>query len=399
MRSITLTDSAHNIWTDAWTIKAADLGHLGMPDWSITKRTFRGGRREGVELIEVYNGALGFSVIPTRGMGIWKVHYRGEPLGWQSPIIDGPVHPTFVNLAGEGGIGWLDGFDELLVRCGLEHNGAPFEEKVTNADGSERHIMHGLHGKIANLPAHFVAVHVSDEPPYEITIEGHVDETRLFGPHFRMMTEIRTVPGSNRLVVRDEFRNLKDSPGELQILYHWNFGPPLLETGSRLVAPIQTVCPRDAHAQQGILRYDVLAQPTPGFAEEVYFFELLGTGPEGRTLTMLRNRAGDKAAVLRFAKEQLPAFTLWKNTGGLQDGYVTGLEPATNYPNPKPFELARHRVLRLEPGASHVAETVLEVLDTSQAVEAAENEILALQGQQRPTVHPKPVEPFAAESS
>ena len=23
------------------------------------------------------------------------------------------------------GLGWLDGFDELLVRCGLESNGAP----------------------------------------------------------------------------------------------------------------------------------------------------------------------------------------------------------------------------------------------------------------------------------
>ena len=53
---------------------------------------------------------------------------------------------------------------------------------------------------------------------------------------------------------------------------------------------------------------------------------------------MLRDQAGDKAVVLRFRKDQLPAFTLWKNTAGLRDGYVTGLEPATNYPNQLPFK-------------------------------------------------------------
>ena len=59
---------------------------------------------------------------------------------------------------------------------------------------------------------------------------------------------------------------------------------------------------------------------------------------------LLRNRAGDKAVALRFARAQLPCFTLWKQTGGRRDGYVTGLEPATNYPNPRPFE-QRHLVL------------------------------------------------------
>ena len=41
---------------------------------------------------------------------------------------------------------------------------------------------------------------------------------------------------------------------------------------------------------------------------------------------------------IKFNKRQLPCFTLWKNRQAAVDGYVTGLEPATNYPNPKPFE-------------------------------------------------------------
>ncbi|HMF36979.1 MAG TPA: DUF4432 family protein [Isosphaeraceae bacterium] len=85
----------------------------------------RGGRREGVDLIEVSNGHLAFSVIPTRGMGLWRGSCLGNRLGWSSPVTDGPVNPPFVNLCGLGGLGWLDGFDELLARCGLAWSGLP----------------------------------------------------------------------------------------------------------------------------------------------------------------------------------------------------------------------------------------------------------------------------------
>src|SRR4051794_19147309 len=110
---------------------------------------------------------------------------------------------------------------------------------------------------------------------------------------------------------------------------------------------------------------------------------------------MLRDRAGGKAVVLRFDLAQVPAVTLWKNTGGLKSGYVTGLEPGTNYPNPKPYEKSHGRVVTLEPGGSHVIETTLEVLDAPDAVARAEAEIRALQKHAEPVIHKAPIEPFA----
>ena len=88
-------------------------------------------------------------------MGIWKA-WLGDakgnewPLGWNSPIR-GPVHPKFVPIAEPSGLGWLDGFDELLCRCGLFSNGAPdFDERGV--------LLHPLHGRIANRPAHRLSV-------------------------------------------------------------------------------------------------------------------------------------------------------------------------------------------------------------------------------------------------
>jgi len=398
MPTFILTDVSSEVWLEGLTVDAPALGLGEGHPWSVTKQRLRGGRREGVDLIVVDNGALRFSIVPTRGMGLWKGWYEGNRLGWDSPITDGPVNPSLVNLPAAGGLGWLDGFDELLARCGLENNGAPFEVKTVKADGSESHATFGLHGKIANIPASYVAVHVDADPPHEITVEGRVQESRLFGPQIRMETRITTVPGSNSLVVRDEFVNLKEQPMEMQILYHWNFGPPFLDAGARFLAPIKSVTPRDRRAREGLDRHDLYGGPEPGYSEQVYFYELNApSASERRTVVMLRNHAGDKGVVLRFQNDQLPAFTLWKNTGGLRDGYVTGLEPGTNYPNTRPFEQARNRVVRLPVDGRYKTETSLEVLTTPTAVAATEAEIKQLQARGPAKVNRQPIEPFAPE--
>jgi hypothetical protein len=386
MTTQVLTDVAHGLWVDSFVARERDFDVNTSARWTVTKQTLRGGRRDGVDLIEIDNGAFAFSVVPTRGMGIWKGSYEGRPIGWESPVRDGPVNPAFVNLLNNGGLGWLEGFDELLARCGLENNGAPF------SDGRS---VFGLHGKLANTPAHFVSLHFGEPQDPTITVEGHIDESRLFSTQIRMITEISTKPGSNTLAVRDTFRNLGDLPQDMQILYHWNFGPPYLGEGATFVAAAKAIVPRDARAVEGIGHIGVYGGPELGFAEQVYYYDLLANSKDLKTLVLLRDRAGENGLVLRFDRSKLPAFTLWKNTGGRKSGYVTGLEPGSNYPNPRPFEQARGRVLTLQPEAEYVTETTLEVLTTSEAVRAAEIEINQLQELTRPMVHTNPLEPFA----
>ncbi len=156
--------------------------------------------------------------------------------------------------------------------------------------------------------------------------------------------------------------------------------------------------PRDATAQAALAGYDKYEGPKPGFAEQVYYFKLHeAAGAGGKTKVMLRNQHGDKGVVLEFRTDQLPAFTLWKNTAGLRDGYVTGLEPGTNYPNPRPFEEARQRVVRLPVDGRYVTETAILVLATPQAVAAAEREIAGLQARGAAKINSRPAEPFAPE--
>ena len=125
-------------------------------------------------------------------MGLWRGACRGNFLGWPSPVL-GPVHPSLVNLTDRGGLGWLTGFDELLCRCGLSSNGPPGEDIVIASNGQTTRTPLTLHGKIANRPAHYVEVRIGLEPPHELTVIGHVEETGLFCPRLHLTSTCSTV--------------------------------------------------------------------------------------------------------------------------------------------------------------------------------------------------------------
>ena len=385
-KSWVLTDVENDQYVDAWNISSQDLGIGTETPWSIRKRTLRGGLRDGVDVIEVDNGDLRYTIVPTRGMGIWRGEYHGIELGWQSPLR-GPVHPGFVNQLELSGIGWLAGFDEWIVRCGLSSNGAPGTDVLRDNQGNLQEMTLTLHGRIANLPAHYVEVRVDLEPPHRIEVIGHVDEAMLFFPQLRLSTTISTTPGAASMTIADTVTNRRSQPAELELLYHCNFGRPLLSERSQFVAPVKMVAPREPAAIEHIDHFGSYPPPTPGFIENAYWFELHADPSTDRTLAMLVNEPEHKACALRFAKQSLPWFTLWKNPGAESDAYVTGLEPATNLPNLKTFEREKGRVIELAPGASHEVELVVEVADTAEAVQALSGEIDRLQQQGPPTVH------------
>ncbi len=393
-KSWTLTDVRSDLWIDSFAV-ANDSLHLPTPhDWSIRKRTLRGGLRDGVDLVEIHNGALAVSVLPTRGMGLWRGDYHGQSLGWRAPL-QGPVHPRFVDLSGDAGLGWLAGFDELLCRCGLGWNGPPGTDAWTDARGGSHQAALTLHGRIANRPAEIVEVRIGLDPPYELSVVGEVQEGFLFFGQLHLTTTYTTVPGSNRLVIHDVVENRAAQPAEMQMLYHCNLGRPFLDAGSRILAPIKEMAPLTAHAAESIDTYEAYLGPTVGYREQVYVYDLQADA-NGQTLAVLVGPGATRAVAVRFSVRELPCFTVWKNTGALEDGYVTGLEPATNYPNFRGFERQQGRVKLLPPGGKWEARWVIEAADTAHAVAGLLAEVATLQAHGKATVHRTPQARFTS---
>jgi len=351
---------------------------------SVIKRTLLGGLRQGVDIVTVSNGDFSFTVIPTRGMGAHQANYKDEFIGWDSPV-NGPVHPAFVQISEPSGLGWLEGFDELLVRCGLESNGAPEHDPETGR------LMYPVHGRIANKPAHKVTASIDGD---EVTITGITDEVRFHFLKVRMTSEFKLKVGEDGFRLKDSIENLSASPAEIQMLYHMNFGAPLLDAGSRVVAPIKTLVPRNDHAATGIDNWDSYVAPQPGYEEQVYFFELLADA-SGKTKTLLKNAHGTRGAALSFNKNQLPVFTTWKNTTAVGDGYVTGIEPGTNFPNPRTYEGKRGRFTKIPGNGKTEFDFAFEYL-VDDRVNAVEAEIKKLQGSTKPTIHKTPQDGWCA---
>ena len=374
-----LADADQNLLEGDLSLTSTELGAKG---GNLRVRSFllRGGLRDGVHVVEIDNGALRFHVLPTRGMGVWKAWLGKLELGWRSPVR-GPVHPQFVPLAEPSGLGWLDGFDELICRCGLESNGAPeFDEQGK--------LRYPLHGRIANRPAHHVSLSV-DSDSKRISLTGVVDETRFHFQKLRLTSTIETMHGEHGFRIVDEVTNLSGNPAEMQLLYHCNFGQPLLEPGARIVTAAAAIAPRDAGAAEAIDAWAVLADERPGSGEQVYFLDLAADA-EGRAHVLLKNARGVEGVSLHFPKRQLPHFIVWKNTPAGVDGYVTGLEPATNLPNPRSFEAKQGRVVKLAPGARARFELELKVHVDRGAVAVVEQEIDHLSTAGKTTVHRLP---------
>jgi len=284
----------------------------------------------------------------------------------------------------------LQGFDEWMCRCGLASFGPPVKDVIVDDEGNSSEADLTLHGRIANTPANRVELEVTTGNPPVLTVVGVVEEAMLFFPQLRLTTRISTEVGSNRITVSDEIVNLKDTPAEFEILYHCNFGPPFMAAGSRLVSPTRRVAPRDPLSGEGMANVFEYGPPVPGFVEQVYWHSL-ASDADGNSLILLRNADGDRGAVLRFNVNELPCFTQWKNTAAISEGYVTGLEPGTAFPNPKTFERSRGRIITLEPGERYHADVTVEVHTTPDGVSSVEDEVTALLDGVDPEICPAPL--------
>ena len=213
----------------------------------------------------------------------------------------------------------------------------------------------------------------------------------MFGTQLRLVTETSTEVGSKAITLSDEVKNLGAVKQEFQLLYHVNFGSNLLEEGAMVLAAVSRVTPRNSRAAEGDMeKWNLYGPPTKGYQEQVYFLKPIGDA-QGKTEVLLRNKVGNRGASLRFSVKELPYLTVWKCTQALEDGYVTGIEPGTNYPNNRSFERKNGRVPRLEGGESYAMTVTITALTDAESVEAAANRIRALQGDTKPQIDEKPV--------
>jgi galactose mutarotase-like enzyme len=268
---------------------------------------------KNLRCIDVNSGnGLQYTIIPDRGMDISLASYKGINLVYIT--CNGETHPAFYE---QENLGWLHTFaGGLLTTCGLTYLGPP----VTD-DGE----VLGLHGRYSTIPAKQVAdLSEWSEEDYHIKHRGVIEEGHLFGRKLRLEREISTMLGHNSLRIKDQVTNFGYQKSPYTILYHMNFGYPLLSEDAVLTVNSSQMMPRDDTAQAGVKTFNVFEKPQPGYQEQVFFHKMKGDD-KGETSVSLKNKKLGIYITIKFNVNRLPYLTQWKMMG--QGDYVLGLEP------------------------------------------------------------------------
>lgn len=285
-------------------------GYLCHPQQMYTLRrvTVTEGKAGGSQIIEVATaGGLQVDILPDAGLDIGQVRFKGVNVtyisknGYDSPACIMPYETEFMNTFPGG----------LLYTCGLRSTGG------AHRDGDE---WHPLHGRYHSLRAEQVSAVMEDNT---VVVRGILRETAIFGHCLELVRTIRIPVFGTQITVADTLTNLGHKDQEYALLYHCNFGYPLISEKARLELPQQRkTTPRTEFAAGFLGRETTIDPPTPGEDERVFFHEDME-----RRAALINEELGIRAQMTW--SETLPILAHWRYLAAGE--YVCALEPTNGY--------------------------------------------------------------------
>ena len=334
-----------------WTGKIGNAAQLGGIETSVLDN----GAGRGVRIAWVNTGTgLRYKVVLDRGMDIADAFVNRHSLTWLSD-----VGITVPQPLSDRGTAWLRTFGGgLLTTCGLTHVGGPETDEF-----GER----GIHGRISNVPAELESI-VQPDPALgklDFSLTGLMRETTVFGPSLELRRTISGTLGLPAIRIRDEVTNRANTPAPLMLLYHLNFGWPLVDEGTKLhwKGELQAK-PGGINADTFNEHNDYKTCPAPldshsGTGEAVAFIDP-APDESGTCVAGLYNENLGLSVEIHWQKAQLPWLINWQHWG--RGEYVTALEPATHPPIGQAAARANNTLLFLQPGETKTYQLELSVV-------------------------------------
>ncbi len=342
-----------------WQDKISNISQVGGIETSVLDN----GSGRGTRIAWVNTGSgLRFKILIDRAMDIGNAFFNSHSLAWIS-------HPgvTPANPAASQGKEWLRSFGGgLLTTCGLSHVGGPEKDEYESR---------GIHGRISNLSSETIAIKQPDmfKDEDEMSISGIIRESSVFGPNLELKRTISSKLFENSIKIKDEVTNCGNQPAPHMLLYHFNFGWPLIDAGSKIIWNGNWQS-RGNEQDNRVFneKNDFNTCPPPiqdhhGAGEAVCFIEPKATDEENVRCGVF-NPSLELALFLKFKTKQLPHLANWQHWG-LRE-YVTALEPGTNPPIGQKQARETNTLDFIEPGDTRMYDLELEVMDDNQKIQS-----------------------------
>lgn len=316
---------------------------------------FNDGPARGMRAFDLKNGrGIEMTVLADRGLDIPYLSYKGVNIGLLNKV--GLRSPYLFQE--NGASGFLKQFYAgMLTTCGLTYAGAAGE------DGGKAL---GLHGPYDNIPAAKVSAWQDSEgDDIVLKLAGEVREAEVFGANMVLTRQLTLDTERDELHIHDVVENQGFDTAPLMMIYHINFGYPMLDDGARTYYSTTEVAPRTDFAAEGMHNYDIMEAPGVGRDEQCYYH----TGhSDGEAFAMLHNEKLGIAAMVRYDKSVFPLLCEWKCMRAGE--YALGLEPTTSGVVNRSEARENGMLTYLEPGEKRTFDVTIELSDDPARIDA-----------------------------
>ena len=193
------------------------------------------------------------------------------------------------------------------------------------------------------------------EGKLDMSITAIMKQSKVFGPSLELRRTISGKIGEPVIRIKDVVTNYGNTPTPHMVLYHCNFGWPLIDEGTDIV--YKGRCESRGMNMDNKLfndkhNYRKCREPLDihkGTGESCGFIDVIAD-KQGVCTVGLHNRRLNMALVIKYKKKQLASLTNWQHWGPGE--YVCAIEPGTNPPIGQAQARKQKKLIHIAPGKS-----------------------------------------------
>jgi galactose mutarotase-like enzyme len=245
----------------------------------------------------------------------------------------------------------------FLFTCGLENVCAP-----CTSNGRD----YAMHGRIRTTPAENLSAEVIlEEGIPTVVVSATMREAELFGRNLFLRRTLKTQLGCSSLHIHDELTNQAFKPEPFSLLYHCNFGYPLLDENCYIKINSNSIIAQNNHARDSIDRCLKMDPPSDDEREMVYMHDVIPDKGDSCSARIV-NPLLKKAIHISWKKEQLKHCFEWKSP--VSGDYVLAIEPSNSSFEGRAVLEEKGAMEVIQPGETRQFDLDFSVLEGSEAL-------------------------------
>ncbi len=307
------------------------------------------GKPDGIKSFDVTCGDLSYSVMESRCLDILNLKYKNTPINFLSVV--GPVQSGLADHEGRNFLRSISG--GMLYTCGFSNVGGhyPSEEEGRNI----------FHGRLRFIPADNVASFEKWEgDDFVVGVSGEMRDNGLFFENNVLRRTISSTLGSKVITIDDEVENESFYTAPFMMMYHLNYGFPVLGPDCEMFIPTKGITPVNEESEKCLDEWNVITDPVDGKLENVYVHDLLHDA-QGNCYVGAYNKELGLGMYSTFKYDVLPRLVEWRSMGSIE--YCLGLMPSNGFASGRQMDIDKGVLKHIGPFETIKMGCTLTIID------------------------------------